>query len=176
MPADAFLSRLELYRDRMIQYAAKLVGHNDAEDCVQDALLKAWKCQEAFEYRSEEQLRDWLFNNVLHNICLDHFRRNRNAPLPIDPYEASEKAVGIDPAEVVLDVMELNENTVTLRRLVNTGHLTHRQEEILNARLDHETTQATANRLGITPDCVRAHASLAVKRLRELLADGTIKP
>ncbi|MGH6859132.1 MAG: sigma-70 family RNA polymerase sigma factor [Phyllobacterium sp.] len=57
------------------RYARSLAGNDhDAEDLVQDALLRAYEKQASF--RPGSNLRTWLFS-VLHNTFIDGFRSRR---------------------------------------------------------------------------------------------------
>ena len=53
----------------------------DAEDALQDALLRAWKALDRFEGRSSA--RSWLYR-IATNACLDALARRPKRVLPID--------------------------------------------------------------------------------------------
>ena len=53
----------------------------DAEDALQDALLRAWKALDRFEGRSSP--RSWLYR-IATNACLDAIARRPKRVLPID--------------------------------------------------------------------------------------------
>src|SRR5437879_10138056 len=72
---------LEIERP-LYRHAARMLGHDDAEDCVQDALLSAWKSMASFEGTS---FRAWVFR-IVTNRALDRLRsRKRRPELPLDP-------------------------------------------------------------------------------------------
>jgi len=52
-------------------------GHLDADDVVQDALLRAWRGHGSM--RDPGRARAWLFS-ILHNTFIDRVRRQRVAP------------------------------------------------------------------------------------------------
>jgi RNA polymerase sigma-70 factor (ECF subfamily) len=54
---------------------------HDAEDALQDALLRAWRGLPTFEWRSS--LRSWLYR-IATNTCLDVIARRPKRVLPID--------------------------------------------------------------------------------------------
>jgi RNA polymerase sigma-70 factor (ECF subfamily) len=54
---------------------------HDAEDAVQDALLRAWRGLARFEGRSS--LRTWLYT-IATNVCLKAIERRPKLVLPID--------------------------------------------------------------------------------------------
>jgi RNA polymerase sigma-70 factor, ECF subfamily len=66
----------------LYRHAARMLGQNDAEDVVQDALLSAWKSLASFEGTS---FRAWVFR-IVTNRALDRIRSRRRHPeLPLDP-------------------------------------------------------------------------------------------
>lgn len=72
---DPSRPELELHCYRMLASAP------DAEDALQEALLRAWLGLSRFEGRSS--LRSWLYR-VATNTCLDAMRSRPNRILPID--------------------------------------------------------------------------------------------
>src|SRR5947208_15270508 len=56
----------------------------DAEDAVQDALVRAWRSRDRFEGRSA--LRSWLYR-IATNVCLDMIksRQRRIRPMALGP-------------------------------------------------------------------------------------------
>lgn len=70
----AFEAVVERYRPALVAFARQLLGgaHHDAEECVQDALLKALAALRASD--REMALRPWLYA-IVRNRCLDHLRR-----------------------------------------------------------------------------------------------------
>jgi len=72
---------LEIERP-LYRHAARMLGQDDAEDAVQDALLSAWKSLASFEGTS---FRAWMFR-IVTNRALDRLRsRKRHPELPLDP-------------------------------------------------------------------------------------------
>jgi RNA polymerase sigma-70 factor (ECF subfamily) len=66
----------------LYRLAVRMVGHVDAEDVVQDALLAAWRSLASFEGSS---FRAWIFR-IATNRALDRLRSRRRHPeLPLDP-------------------------------------------------------------------------------------------
>jgi len=81
---------LEIERP-LYRHAARMLGPDDAEDCVQDALLSAWKSMASFEGTS---FRAWVFR-IVTNRALDRLRsRKRRPELPLDPPLENDDAVG----------------------------------------------------------------------------------
>jgi RNA polymerase sigma-70 factor, ECF subfamily len=69
---DAFGALAEEHRDALLRLCFKMTGsHEEAEDLVQETLLKAYRHIAEFELRAS--LSTWLFR-IATNACLDHQR------------------------------------------------------------------------------------------------------
>src|SRR5580700_12024677 len=84
-PVDLQPDGLEIYRRELTGYCYRMLGSAfEAEDAVQDTLLRAWQAAERFEGRSS--VRSWLYS-IATNVCLDMLRgRSRRArPMELGP-------------------------------------------------------------------------------------------
>lgn len=71
----AFASLTEGYRSELQVHCYRMLGSlEDAQDLVQDALLRAWTRRESFEGRST--FRAWLYR-IATNACIDFLERSK---------------------------------------------------------------------------------------------------
>jgi RNA polymerase sigma-70 factor (ECF subfamily) len=79
---DAFAALLEPHRAELHAHCYRMLGSvDDAEDALQDTLLRAWRALGRFEGRSS--LRSWLYR-IATNACLSAIERRPQRVLPID--------------------------------------------------------------------------------------------
>jgi RNA polymerase sigma-70 factor, ECF subfamily len=78
----AFARLIELHRGGLHAHCYRMLGSlHDAEDALQDALLRAWRGLARFEGRSSP--RTWLYR-IATNACLDQAARRPKRILPLD--------------------------------------------------------------------------------------------
>lgn len=86
--------RLGEYRGELTGYCYRMLGSAfEAEDAVQDTMLRAWRAIDRFEGRSA--LRTWLYR-IATNVCLDMLNgRNRRArPMDMGPAVGADAPLG----------------------------------------------------------------------------------
>jgi RNA polymerase sigma-70 factor, ECF subfamily len=89
---DAFRELVEEHRAELHAHCYRMLGSlQDAEDALQETLLRAWRGLSAFEGRST--LRTWLYR-IATNACIDLVARRPKRVLPID--HGAPAAVGHD--------------------------------------------------------------------------------
>ncbi len=85
-------SDIEQHRSALVGYCYRMLGSPfEAEDAVQDTLLRAWRGKDRFEGRSS--LKSWLYS-IATNVCLDQLagRKRRARPMDLGPAKAAELA------------------------------------------------------------------------------------
>jgi len=142
---------LEQHRVELTAHAYRMLGSAfEAEDAVQETLLRAWKGFEGFEGRAA--LRSWLYR-IATNVCLDMLsgKQRRARPMDLGPAGPAEERllgeplpevtwiepipdgralpVGGDPAE-----MAESRETIRLAFVAALQHLPARQRAVLILR------------------------------------------
>jgi len=84
---DAFRTLIEPHRPALHAHCCRMLGSpDDADDALQNTLLRAWRALPKFRGRSS--LRTWLYR-IATNVCLDAIRSRANRIVPVDFGEAA---------------------------------------------------------------------------------------
>jgi RNA polymerase sigma-70 factor (ECF subfamily) len=175
--------RLEEHRTELTAYAYRMLGSAfEAEDAVQETLLRAWRSLDRFEGRSS--LRSWLYS-IATNVCLDMLSgkerrarpmdlepaRSADTPLP-DPLPEATWILPIPDGRVIApegDPAELVESreTVRLAFVAALQHLPPKQRAVLILR---EVLRWSAAEVAELLETSVASVNSALQRARATLA------
>jgi len=181
---DVPAEQLEQYRRELVGYCYRMLGSiYEAEDAVQDTMLRAWRALPRFEDRAG--LRPWLYR-IATNVCIDMLKGRSRRALPMDVVpvaagelrrgEARPEATWIQPApdSLVLprdgDPAEraVSRESVRLAFIAALQHLAPRQRAVLILRdVLRWRAAEVATLLETSADAVNS----ALRRARAALAD-----
>jgi RNA polymerase sigma-70 factor, ECF subfamily len=89
---EAFRSLIEPHRSALHAHCYRMLGSvHDAEDALQDALVRAWRSLDRFE--AGRPMRPWLYR-IATNACLDVLAKRPRRVLPLDRSPPSEPSAG----------------------------------------------------------------------------------
>lgn len=174
---------LEQHRRELTGYCYRMLGSCfEAEDAVQETMVRAWRGLDGFEGRSA--VRSWLYR-IATNVCLDMLRgRERRArPMDLGPSSTADASLGPvlpehawvqpipdarvlpadgDPAEVAV-----SRETVRLAFVTALQHLPARQRAVLILR---EVLRWQATEVAELLETSVASVNSALQRARVTLA------
>jgi RNA polymerase sigma-70 factor (ECF subfamily) len=190
-PTDQLDPRLLEHRRELTGYCYRMLGSSfDAEDAVQETMVRAWRSLDGFEGRSA--LRSWLYR-IATNVCLDSLNGRSRRALPMDlagdPYPPVPASLaGRRPMtawiEPVLDRQVLPEDgdpaeqavareSIRLAFVAALQHLPPRQRAVLILR---EVLRWKADEVATLLDSTVASVNSALQRARATLADLDGRP
>jgi RNA polymerase sigma-70 factor (ECF subfamily) len=192
-PVDQLDPRLLEHRRELTGYCYRMLGSSfDAEDAVQETMVRAWRGLSDFEGRSA--LRSWLYR-IATNVCLDQLSGRQRRALPMDlsgspwqPVESSlaQRRPGTAWVEPVLDRMVTPDDadpaeravvreSIRLAFVAALQHLPPRQRAVLILR---EVLRWKADEVAQLLDTTVASVNSALQRARATLAEhgGELEP
>ena len=181
------LEELEQYRTELRGYCYRMLGSTfDADDAVQETIVKAWQSSDGFEGRSS--VRSWLYR-IATNTCLDSLRARGRRALPMDlsspapattapertlPHEAWLEPVpdaevaplSADPAALVV-----HQDTIRLAFVAALQALPPRQRAVLILK---EVLSWQASEIAELLDTTVASVNSALQRARATLGEADL--
>lgn len=192
--SDQALDQLEQHRRELTGFCYRMLGSAfDAEDAVQETLVRAWKGFERFEGRSS--VRSWLYR-IATNVCLTMLEQSGRRAVPMDFGTPSEPVMaslgeprpeatwvtpvpddrielqGNDPAEVAVA-----RESVRLAFVAALQHLPPRQRavlilrEVLRWKADEVAELLGTSTASVNSALQRARATMAAQDVTSRRAD-----
>jgi RNA polymerase sigma-70 factor (ECF subfamily) len=174
---------LELHRRELTGYCYRMLGSGfDAEDAVQETMVRAWRGIDGFEGRSAA--RSWLYR-IATNVCLDMLRgsQRRARPMDLGPSSAADATLApmtdenlwVTPIQDARAVppegdpadMAVAKETVRLAFVAALQHLPARQRAVLIFR---EVLRWQASEVAELLETSVASVNSALQRARATLA------
>ncbi len=177
-------AELEQHRRELTAHCYRMLGSPfEAEDAVQETLLRAWKSLDRFEGRSS--LRSWLYR-IATNVCLDLLDGKERRARPMDLGPAGEPVIEnlhtpevpwlqpvpdslvADPAEAVA-----SRETIRLAFVAALQHLPPRQRAVL---ILCEVLRWKASEVAELLETTTASVNSALQRARATLEQVELTP
>jgi RNA polymerase sigma-70 factor (ECF subfamily) len=185
---DQALAEVERYRRELTGYCYRMLGSfSEAEDAVQDTMVRAWRNVDTFEGRSS--LRSWLYR-IATNVCLDMLRSRKRRAVAMDMGPASPADIPALPdklsashwLEPIADERVLPEgdpaavvearDSIRLAFVAALQHLPAKQRAVLILR---EVLRWQATEVAELLDTTVASVNSALQRARATLAEREIR-
>ena len=183
LDADELMAQLDTHRSDLRTYCRRMLGSAfDADDAVQETMVRAWRNLDRFEGRA--QLRSWLFR-IATNVCVDMIRSRRRrqrlvglgpdaAPPPDAAAVARHEASVGSPVAAPVDVVAgdpadtaVARDEVRLAFLAVGERLPARQRVVLVLR---DVLRWRADEVAELLDTTPASVNSALQRARAALA------
>jgi RNA polymerase sigma-70 factor (ECF subfamily) len=170
--ADAFGTLVERNESKIYGLCLKMLGNQeDAEDCLQEVFIKAYKALP--DFRQEARFSTWLYR-IAYNESLMRIRKKKLDTVPLDrPVELAEGDVSRDledwTTDPRADVMN-NELSDVLVRHVNELEPDNRIVFLMRD-VHGMSTSDTAEALGLSVPAVKSRLHRARMFLRQKLSD-----
>lgn len=182
--ADLRPEALEPYRRELRGYCYRMLGSAfEADDAVQETMVRAWRAADSFEGRSA--VRSWLYR-IAHNVCLDMLRGRQRRAVAMDfgPAGTPETFTGAQRPETswitpipdgnVIDLdgdpadVASGRETIRLAFIAALQHLPAKQRAVLILR---EVLRWQATEVAELLDTTVASVNSALQRARATLAE-----
>jgi RNA polymerase sigma-70 factor (ECF subfamily) len=176
---DDFAARTDPFRRELLAHCYRMLGSvHDAEDLLQETLLRAWRAYDRYD-PARASLRTWLYR-IATNACLTALDQRSRRPLPTglrgpsddpgQPFRRGEEVPWLqpipdgDPADVLAE-----RGSLRLAFVAAMQYLPARQRAVLVLR---EVLDWPAADVAATLDMTTAAVNSALQRARARLRDA----
>jgi RNA polymerase sigma-70 factor (ECF subfamily) len=168
-PTAGLVPRLEGHRRELQTHCRRMLGSGfEAEDAVQETLVRAWRALDRLEDRSS--LRAWLYR-IATNVCINMLRGPQRRARPMDLVGAPHPEAVAEPgeAQVTTDPAEVAASRDAVRRafVVALQTLPPQQRAVLILR---EVLRWRAHEVAALLGATEASVNSALQRARTTLA------
>jgi RNA polymerase sigma-70 factor (ECF subfamily) len=160
----AFDEIVRRFQPQLLAYARSLLGggHHDAEECVQDAFVRALKALRGDE--REIALSAWL-HTIVRNRCLDQLRKPMRTT-DLEPHEAVLRSTGPGPVTQIGRREELAAVIDGLEALPD-----RQRRALVMHELEDRSHSAIGRALGVTAGASKALVHRARGSMQEIRSD-----
>lgn len=171
---DAFYALIQPYEKRIYAAALALLRNQaDAEDCAQEAVLKAFK--NIRQFRSEAKFSTWLLQIAINEARMRRRKQRSDLTEPIEKDQGDESAYAprefADWREIPSETLERKEVREKLAEALSSIGQIYREVFVLRD-MEQLSIEETAKALGISIASVKTRLLRARLMLRDLLAPG----
>jgi RNA polymerase sigma-70 factor (ECF subfamily) len=161
---EAWEALLARYRLPLYAYVYELVHHEQTSlDIVQESFINA--ARHIHTLQRDEKFGSWLFN-IAHQKCIQHWRKQRPAEIPIDALDEDFPELEPGPQELLIR----KEQEEAFMKLLDQLAVPHRAVLLLHCVEDfplEEIARITGTQIGT----VKSRLHYARKALRKLLEE-----
>ena len=180
--SEDFTVRTDPFRRELLAHCYRMLGSvHDAEDLLQETLLRAWQAYDRYD-PSRSGLRTWLYR-IATNSCLTALKQRSRRPLPSglggptdDPEQSLIRGEEVPWLQPIPDAMlgdpadvQLSRGSLRLAFVAAMQFLPARQRAVLILR---EVLQWPASEVAVALDMSTAAVNAALQRARSKLGEA----
>ncbi|MNX55081.1 RNA polymerase sigma factor SigX [compost metagenome] len=152
------------YYPSLCQFTGRLIGHDFAEDLVEELFLKLWSSERTFN--NEEHLKAFLYHSIK-NASLDFLKTNKRT---IDRNTLFTSQHSINEADYLAGIIR-SEVLIELQQAI--AELPKEKGRIIKMTyLEGKSNQETADELGISVQTVKNQKLRGLAILRKIMPDN----